>query len=270
MERWQIILGEDVGVNFQILIPEAQKADTVVTITADGFSNIYTADNMVISDGYYTVMTKMAAAQMTDEIAVKIAVADETVWDKTYTIRQYAEYILAGNYSDTIKRVVKEMLNYGTAAQNYFRYNLESLASDGIDMTGVCTEAIPETEPTPKTTEGSVTGLGYYGASLVYESRIAVRFYFTGDITDCSFTANGNPVEPQAKGGMWFVEVSQLNPATLDEMIEISVTKGSETLEISYGPMNYMVRMNARQSTEAELKELLKAMYNYHLAAKEL
>jgi hypothetical protein len=34
--------------------------------------------------------------------------------------------------------------------------------------------------------------------------------------------------------------------------------------------MNYMVRMNARLSTEAELKELLKAMYNYHLAAKEL
>ena len=39
-------------------------------------------------------------------------------------------------------------------------------------------------------------------------------------------------------------------------------------LSVSYSPMNYIVRMNAKGSDS--LKALLKALYNYHLAAKAL
>ena len=39
-------------------------------------------------------------------------------------------------------------------------------------------------------------------------------------------------------------------------------------VSVTYGPMNYIVRMNEKGSDS--LKALLKALYNYHLAAKEL
>ena len=35
-----------------------------------------------------------------------------------------------------------------------------------------------------------------------------------------------------------------------------------------YGPMNYIVRMSEKGSVE--LQNLLKALYNYHLAAKQI
>jgi hypothetical protein len=215
-------------------------------------------------------MTKMAAAQMTDDIAVKITVAGELVWNKTYSVRQYADYILAGDYTDTVKNLVKEMLSYGAAAQVYFDYNETSLATDNLDLTGVGSVDVPKTAATEQRVEGKIDALKYYGASLVYESKIAVRFYFTGDVADCSFTVNGENVPVKEKNGMWYVEIGQINPDALQNMITVCITKGDQALTVSYSPMNYMVRMNGRESTSVELKALLKAMYNYHLAAYEL
>lgn len=43
--------------------------------------------------------------------------------------------------------------------------------------------------------------------------------------------------------------------------------EGNE-ISVTYSPMNYIVRMNANGSDS--LKALLKALYNYHLAAKAL
>ena len=51
------------------------------------------------------------------------------------------------------------------------------------------------------------------------------------------------------------------------QQINLIVTDASgNTLTVTYGPMNYIVRMNEKGSDA--LKTLLKALYNYHLAAK--
>lgn len=140
------------------------------------------------------------------------------------------------------------------------------LANDGI--TDVASEKVPETVE-KQSVCGIVEGISAYGASLVFRDRIAVRFYFTGDVTGCTFTANGNTYTPVAKDGMHYVEIPDILPQDLDQQIALTVTDASgNTLTVTYGPMNYIVRMNEKGS--AELKNLMKALYNYHLAAKAI
>jgi hypothetical protein len=67
------------------------------------------------------------------------------------------------------------MLNYGAAAQTYFGYNTENLSNAGFESTE--TVEIPAVD-TSNMVSGSASGISFYGASLVFESKVAVRFYF--------------------------------------------------------------------------------------------
>lgn len=119
------------------------------------------------------------------------------------------------------------------------------------------------------TPEGDVPNLKFMGASLVYRDRIAVRYYFVGDVSGCTFTVDGKEYTPIANGGKHYVEVSDITPESFDQKYTLTVTGAAgDSLTVTYGAMNYIIRMGATGSTK--LKNLLKALYNYHLAAKAL
>ncbi len=261
VNSWNLSLHGDIRVNFLLKLVSADEA---VEITVDGESFRFTASDMSMEGNLYKATVGIAAAQMTQPITVKILEGGETKFTETYTVRQYCDTILADESYSQYHTLVKEMLNYGGAAQIYFDYDAENLANDGI--TGVAAQNVPETAEELVASD-SISGLNFYGASLVYRDRVAVRFYFTGDITGCTFTANGNTYTPVAKDGMYYVEIPDVLPQDIDQQITLTVTDASgNTLTVTYSPMNYIVRMNGKGS--AELQNLLKALYNYHLAAK--
>ena len=101
---------------------------------------------------------------------------------------------------------------------------------------------------------------------LVYIFKTsAVRYYFTvnGSIEDYSFTVNGESCETEEKGGLYYVEVSGINPQDLDKTVTVRV---NNTMEVTYSPMNYVARMSVKGTDT--LQALLAAMYGYHLAAQ--
>ena len=259
IEKWNITLGDNIGANFYVTANDT--ANTSVKVTVAGNENTI-ALNDKNADGYYVISVDTAAAQMTDEIQVELIVNGESVKVGTYSVYEYAQYILAGEYSAETKALVKEMLNYGAAAQDYFNYNQENK----IDETLIADAGINEIDGTnvaDMVIDGSADGIRFYGASLVFESKVAVRFYFTveGDINNYTFSAGKAPVE---KDGMYYVEVAGINPQDYAEVITLTV---NDTLTISYSPMNYIVRKGANGSDS--LKVLLKAMYNYYMAAAD-
>ena len=82
-------------------------------------------------------------------------------------------------------------------------------------------------------------------------------------------TVDGETVTAkQRENGQYYVEIAQINPHDLDEQISVNVTDANgNTLTVSYGPMNYIVRMSQKGSDTT--KALVKALYNYYLAAKD-
>ena len=68
---------------------------------------------------------------------------------------------------------------------------------------------------------------------------------------------------------MYYIEIADILPQNLEQQITLTITDADgNALTVSYGPMNYIVRMNEKGSVE--LQNLLKALYNYHLAARNL
>ena len=249
IKSWNLILHDNIGMNFQIAVGEGIR--DIVTITVDGVEAEY-----ALEGNYYVIKNQKAAAQMTDEINITLKVGDVVIESNTYSVRQYADYILNpdNGYDAKTVALVKEMLNYGAAAQNHFGYNTEDSAIAGLDMTGVGSLAVPESAETDLSVSGSADGIRFYGASLVFESKVAVRFYFTGSSEGIEGAVT--------KGDMFYVEVADILPQDFDEAV--TVTVGG--LTVSYSPMNYIVRMSVKGTDS--LKALLQAMYNYHLSAK--
>ena len=252
--NWNMTLKSDLSVNFQIGVHEALQETLQIQVSFDGKTDTYV--------GSCTASVQVAAAQMADEITIIFTLGEETE-TKTYTVKQYAHAILADAAKSQYHQIVKDMLSYGAAAQTYFDYNAGNLVNGNI--IGAGTAEVPSAAGSDVVVSGEVSGVTFYGATLLYRNKLAVRFYFTvsGNIADYTFKVGETAYEPVLKDGKYYVEIGDINPQDWDKSVTVVV---NDALSVSYSPMNYIVRMN--QKGNDTLKALLKAMYNYHLAAK--
>ena len=246
--QWNMTLAGDLTVNLYVYADDSVKA----SVTFCEETTEYPVEN-----GICTIPVKVSAAQMADSIILTITNGDDKV-EKEYSVAMYAQKILDDEKQEAYHALVQAMLNYGAAAQKYFGYNTDNI----VNGTESATE-IPESTEEMKV---NVTNenIRFYGASLVYREKIAVRFYFIGNAEGIAFVANGKPYTASEKNGLWCVEVSDVMPQELNQQITLT----AEGVEVSYGPMNYIVRMN--QKGDAKLQTLMKELYNYHLAASGL
>lgn len=254
IKQWNLTLGDNIGLNFYSKLP------VTAQITVNGASKTVETKQ---ENGSYVYSVDIAATQMTDEVSVTLTLGKQSV-TKTYTVRQYADYILNGDYPEATKELVKQMLNYGAAAQQYFGHNDKSLANDGITVETV---EIDSAAAPDMVIEGAVDGVQCYGATLVLRSRVAVRVYFTGNLEGCTVTCGDAALTPVKSGDLYYVEIADIAPQMLNASVQVRIAKGEQVLTVAYSPMNYMVRMSVKGGDT--LKALLKAMYNYHLAAVE-
>jgi len=241
---WNIALKDNIGVNFVMDLAETD----IVTVTVNG-----NAVDCAVADGKLSI--NVAAAQMMDEIAISV---NGLPLANTYSVRKYADAILADDSKSDCHELVKNMLVYGGAAQTYFGYNSDdaNLASNGITV-----DAKIPTGEVATDISGSVSGIRFYGASLVLKNKIAVRFYFTGSIEGLTFSQG----TPDQKGNMYYVEIADICPQDLDQDIVISVTNGNDTLTVTYSALDYIIRMYAQGGNSAPL---VQALYGYYLAAE--
>jgi len=126
-------------------------------------------------------------------------------------------------------------------------------------------EEIPDQNPI-QTIKGQINGVRFHGASLLMESKLAIRYYFTADSVDgVSFTVNGVPYTAGEKNGKFYVDVPGIDPHEYSDIMTLSAVRGDERLEVTYSPLNYIVRM--REKGSDVMKALVNALYGYHEAA---
>lgn len=206
---WNIALGDNICVNFYLAVPETDVDNTQVSITVEG-KTISSAVSALVQNGEeYVCSIGLPAAQMTENIQVVLTTGDTEVFNNSYTVYQYASYILQGNYAQEMKDLVAYMLNYGATAQSYFGWNTDNLATAGV--------TVPTLRDVPAsmsmTNSGSITGLNFVGCSMIHLNRIGVRFYYEQDISgydidispDAAYTTGSN-----ASG--YYIQILGINP----------------------------------------------------------
>ena len=217
--QWNLSLGDEIAANFCVSVSDSVSDDAVMVVT-DGYGTHQYPLSAAEKDesGNYLFTARMAAAQLADTVTLQLQDGDAVGTAHTYSAVDYANSVLGGNYGESTKALVKAMLHYGAAAQTYFAYNIENLANAGIGAADAV--EIPAVD-TSNMVSGKVSGISFYGASLVFQSKVAVRFYFkvTGNIADYTFST-GTPV---AKDGLYYIEVADINPQDYANTITLTV-----------------------------------------------
>ena len=88
-----------------------------------------------------------------------------------------------------------------------------------------------------------------------------------GDAAAYTFAVGEKTYSPDlADNGLYYVEVSDINPQDYQTNIQLTVSDGTSDLTVSYSPMHYISRMHGK-TDNAELKALMCVMYGYHQTA---
>ena len=170
----QLSLSDDLSMRFDLMVSSAYQETATVTVTVDGNTVLENVSYSSLADGMTgckKIVLDMAAAQMTDDIVITIVSGETQLLEETYSVQKYIQYLLEGNYDEKTQELAKAVLNYGAAAQVYFDHNADSLANEGYENTE--TVEIPEIN-TDNMLSGEVENIQFYGASLLFKSKIAV------------------------------------------------------------------------------------------------
>lgn len=262
----QLMLGDDLSMHFYTKVENASNA--TATISVGGIKReTYSLSKLTAGENGYDLSVHLAAAEMTDKIILTVNDGASNILTDTYTVRDYAHYLIENNYTDETKALAKELLNYGAKAQLYFGHRTGDLANAtySIETEAVLPEAASAVE-----VSDNLSGMDFYGASMVFESKIAVRFYFAAEngADGFTFAVDGKTYGTQWKNGWHYIEVADINPDQMDTLLNISVTKGEESLNFRYSPMSYITRMYNKASSSQALKDMLLAATGYFEAAK--
>lgn len=229
----------------------------------------------------YKFSCPVNAAQMTDTIETRIVIDNKTEEEYSYSVKEYATELMSKSNeypAETIK-LVKALLNYGTAAQNFFKYNTDKPANAGLSDTdkAVAAADFEEYKAVIKTDSANSqsNGLTYYGSSLICKSEMTVRHYFVldngGDINNYKFSyidADGYEVSltpKKASDGVYCVDISGIMAYSLNKNYVCKVTGKDNACitELTYGPFSYAEKVVDSGNSSSELKNLMNALYWY-------
>ena len=229
----------------------------------------------------YKFSCPVNAAQMSDTIETRIVIDNKTEEEYSYSVKEYATELLSksNEYPTETIKLVKALLNYGTAAQNFFKYNTDKPANAGLSDTdkAVAAADFEEYKAVIKTDSANSqsNGLTYYGSSLICKSEMTVRHYFMVnegcDINNYKFSyvnADGNEVSltpKKASDGVYCVDINGIMARNLNSIFACKVTEKNKAciFELDYGPFSYSQKVINSGNSSEELKNLVNALYWY-------
>ena len=247
-------------------------------LTADGFKfpQVVPAKNMQDS-----VTLRLYAGNGTQ---VLLDGANESDGGVTYSVQGYIEHVIsnADAYEASYPGLVdlcKAMQAYGSYAQVQQDYvpggsaagaenaltpvEIDSATASAI--AGVSTASIPS-GATLSTTENSIEGLRFYGASLIMMSEMTLRFYFTyggnGTLTSGGKSLGRN-------GVYYYVDVTGIAATDFGVGQTVIVSDGTNTCTVSgYSVNRYIYKVLTNESVSTNMLNLAKAVAWYGIKAE--
>jgi len=208
-------LGNDLKMNFAIKTSDL-KEGYVIKVTQSGQEPVELATK--ISGAYTTVTYPIAAKEMTDTLICEVYNAEGYVVSNPFsrTVSGYAIGLLNNaSQTESLKRVVVDMLNYGTEAQKYFHHNEDAYANAGITDEQQAQYATAEVAVENTQDKGD----NFYGTNLSLEDCILMNMAFRGykegmtakiEFTDFRGVDREFEVDVAASGSFGIVTVNQI------------------------------------------------------------
>ena len=234
----------------------------------------------------YRATVEMVAREMTDTITPTYYVTNletneyDVKEDRSYRVTDYAQYILdhASEFKPEAVAVVKAMLNYGSEAQKQFEYKTSTLANamlseEDRNVSDVDDHVFDEYGVVK---EGSLTGLEYFGSSVLLKSETSISHYFTlaegMNIEDYTFTIKGTTdtvVKPELIKGKYVIDIDNIYAKNLNKVYTLEITKNGtdEVFRVQSSVFTYGKSVMNDASQPEQVKTVMRALYKYNQAA---
>ena len=292
-----VVNDESAYMNFTL--PNGTTSKVYVNGTHEEGSTATTDTTVKNGVTYYVFTCEVAAKEMTSDIKAQMIGnnGEKTGKVYTYTVKEYADYILShmsAEESDISKatiQLVKGMLNYGGAAQKYFGYKTDKLASDGLTLTGrVFNDTSIINNITNEANKASVTcanaKVTFKSAYLSLNSTtdLCVYVQFADDVTVkedmfaiwCNtdqISKDQYEVTKVNEENCYKITLHGMKASMLNEKyafyVELSDT---EYAELAYGADSYAYTVMSSACDNINniesLREVVKALYAYGICAR--
>ena len=170
-------LGNELVLNFMINVTDIDDLSDYTALVTHG-AETTELPLREYNAKYHCVSYGVAAKEMADDVVVQIYDANGNAVSQTYTgsVRSYAAKALASTATtEKVKTMVVDMLNYGAAAQQHFKYNTDDLANNILSE-----EQKLMATGTVSCINGQIKGDNCYGSNLSLEECILLNMFFSG------------------------------------------------------------------------------------------
>ena len=262
-----LLLGDDIGVKFYMEFADEVLADPTSTIkfAVNGRENSVLVSEAETSNGHEFICT-VAAAEMNDAITVQLYVDDKAKGDsENYSVKTYADYILehSAEYAEEVP-LVNAMLNYGAAAEKYFRGSTElNFTKPDVDASQLSAYKYTVTDNDPT--------YNFVGQAISLKNKVTAKLYFSGSnfsVGDFKVTQNGVEIDVKrltlaSDNNGTYLAISGI---AADKMsVPFMITIGGVTIR-NYSVFSYV--QGAINSSIDGLPDVVSALYAYGRAAE--
>ena len=285
---YSLSLTGNIGVNFYMELSDKILADENAymqftlpngTITKVPVSEAQANTEIKEGTTYYRFPCEVASYEMTQDIKAQMFDGNGNGGKEyTYTVRDYAQYLI--NHDDYLEvyPFAKAMLNYGACSQKYFNKAVEELANKYLDDDA---QEIPDRFDgyidnfVAKKAENEVLGQ-FAGLSMVLKSETTLNIFYEPeegiDVSKLTFSVDGKEITPVKRGQYYILSLENIRANELGNSKTFTVTDGTNTLSGDYCAMMYCYQvLQAPEGTyEDDLVTLVKAFSDYAYAAKSV
>lgn len=294
-----IVNDESAYMNFTL--PNGTTSKVYVSGTHEDGSTATTDTTVKNGVTYYVFTCEVAAKEMTSDIKAQMIGnnGEKTGKVYTYTVKEYADYILShtsaegSNYGSATVQLVKGMLNYGGAAQKYFGYKTDQLASDGLaltepvfDDTSIIKFIKNEANKAVITNHSDPDKVTFKSAYLSLNSTtdLCVSVQFAEDVTvqedmfaiwlgSTEISKDQYEITKVNEGNCYKITLHGIKASQLQKQYEFEVhLSDAESAVLTYGATSYAYTVMSSACDNINniesLREVVKALYAYGSCAQ--
>ena len=214
----------------------------------------------------------VAAKEINSDITAQIIDGVDQGDSYTYSVREYAEYLLDhadSEGTDEQKKyakaapLVEKMLQYGSYARAYF---------DDTTLDDIAVVEIPSKFASfASSLQDNQT---YAGATLSLKSETTLSLYFTkentlSDISCVDKDEKARTIETATTGSYQIIRIRNIAAMELQDNFTVSFKIDGTAHSIEYSPMNYCYNALNDSTSDASLQKVVKALYQYSQEAKD-
>ena len=253
----QITLTDGIAVKYYATLG-ADVTTATATFESETTALNATVKGEKVGDKWLFVYNKVTPQYVDATFSVKV---NGEVRKENYSVLEYLNTIINGEYAQAEKTVAKDLVYYGEAAKAY-KFGGEVAATPGTEYKGESKMSLGAKFADDTT---------IYSATVVFDTLPAITFGFKKASETAKVSVDGKDVTNEllsGENGVYTYTLTGIYAVEFDKQYNVVLTDGENAQTLLYSINDYAARMLS--SANEAMKTLAKALYCYGAGAQAL